>query len=250
MNSRSRRSGAVRSGAVLACLILCLLYSLAVARASSAAQPQSDSIQNAITPSAGINQPGNPANDGSAAPTPTPERVTPGQALKNLFKFAITGAVLLMLVLGLTVKLITWFFEGRKKLSATRGRIIAIVAAAIIVPLALHFSFGSELRIPHGWKLPSGAIKEYNYWATFFFDPPANRYSVNVWGKISDLRVHVLPGVLGVGIDVGVESDRRGAGDVPRDGGEDEAVLVLPGVGEAHREQLVAEHRAEDELPR
>ena len=58
-----------------------------------------------------------------------------------------------------------------------------------------------------------------------------------------------LPDVLGVGIDVRVERDGRRAGHVPGHGGEDEAVLVLHRVLEAHREQFVAEHLAEHELP-
>ena len=48
---------------------------------------------------------------------------------------------------------------------------------------------------------------------------------------------------------MGDERDGRRAGHVAGDGGEDDAVLVLHGVLEAHREQFVAEHRAELELP-
>ena len=64
------------------------------------------------------------------------------------------------------------------------------------------------------------------------------------------LRLDVLARVLGRGIDVRVERDGRRAGHVARHRGEDEAVLVLHRVLEAHRQEFVAEHLAEHELSR
>ncbi|WP_338052337.1 hypothetical protein [Rosistilla oblonga] len=68
----------------------------------------------------------------------------------------------------------------------------------------------------------------------------------NIASLINDhLRLHIVPGSFGRCIDMGVQRDRRSAGDVCRDRSPDQTVVVHVRIGYAQRNQLLRQHAAQ-----
>jgi len=75
--------------------------------------------------------------------------------------------------------------------------------------------------------------------------------SFSSWVVLDDLGFHAGPGGLGRSVQMGEEGhDGHFAIDVRGDGGGDDPVPVLPGVGKAELAEILDQHPAQLQLPR